>query len=107
MSWSDWDGEGDPPLADAGVLVGRRDGGLLMCNNGLHIELAIDRSHAIGAGDKAGIADIFLESALTTIADLEDSIAAVDAEDKLLAYRNWLGVIRGDLAETFERAARR
>jgi malate synthase len=105
-SWADWNGEGDPALADPAQLVGRRDGGLLFQNNGLHIELVIDRQHLIGATDQAGIADIVLEAALTTIVDLEDSIAAVDAEDKLAAYRNWLGVIRGDLEDTFEKGGR-
>ncbi|MBS0481220.1 MAG: malate synthase G [Proteobacteria bacterium] len=103
MSWSDWDGEGMPPLADPGHLVGHKPGGLLLANNGLHIELVLDRNHPIGRNDKAGIADVVLEAALTTICDLEDSIAAVDAEDKLAAYRNWLGVIRGDLADTFQK----
>jgi malate synthase len=107
-SWENWDGVGDPPLAHASQLVGRKvseDGarGLLLCRNGLHIELVIDRSHPVGASDVAGIADIVLESALTTIVDLEDSTAAVDAEDKLSAYRNWLGVIRGDLSDTFHK----
>jgi len=105
-SWADWSGEGDPPLADATHLVARRDGGLLLRNNGLHIELVLDRSHPVGATDKAGIADIVLEAAITTIADLEDSIAAVDAEDKILAYSNWLGVIRGDLEDSFEKGGR-
>ena len=103
VSWNDWDGAGDPPLARPEQLVGRRDGGLLLENHGLRIELVLDRQHPIGRTDLAGIADIVLESALTTIVDLEDSIAAVDAEDKLAAYRNWLGVIRGDLADTFEK----
>ncbi len=103
MGWAEWNGAGDPPLADPGQLVARRDKGLLLRGNGLNIELVIDRAHPIGATDKAGIADVILESALTTIVDLEDSIAAVDAEDKLAAYRNWLGVIRGDLADTFEK----
>jgi malate synthase len=84
-------------------LVAQRDGGYLFRNNGLHIEVVIDRSHPVGATDPLGIADVLLESALTTICDLEDSIAAVDAEDKLLAYSNWLGVIRGDLTESFEK----
>ncbi len=106
MSWSDWDGAGTPPLADPGHYLGHRQGGLLLCQHGLHIELVMDRNHPVGASDKAGIADIVLESALTTICDLEDSIAAVDAEDKLAAYRNWLGVIRGDLSESFEKGGK-
>ena len=84
-------------------LVAQRDGSYLFRNNGLHIEVVIDRSHPVGSGDPLGIADVLLESALTTICDLEDSIAAVDAADKLLAYSNWLGVIRGDLSESFEK----
>ncbi|MFC0588144.1 malate synthase G [Novosphingobium aquiterrae] len=101
MSWSDWDGEGVPPLCDPGHYCGQRPGGLLFAHHGLHIELVLDRDHPIGRTDRAGIADVVLEAALTTICDLEDSVAAVDAEDKLAAYRNWLGVIRGDLADTF------
>jgi malate synthase len=102
-SWSSWDGVGDPELAEPSQLVGRKEGGLLLRHNGLHIEIVFDRSHPVGASDMAGIADIVLEAALTTIVDLEDSVAAVDAEDKLVAYRNWLGVIRGDLVDTFEK----
>ena len=79
----------------------RRDGALLFMNNGLHIELVIDAEHPVGKDDPLHIADVVLESALTTIVDLEDSIAAVDAQDKLAAYANWLGVIRGDLTDTF------
>ena len=105
-SWSDWSGEGDPELADPAQFVARREKGLLLRHNGLHVELVLDRSHSIGATDKAGIADIVLEAALTTIVDLEDSVAAVDAEDKIVAYRNWLGVIRGDLTDTFEKGGR-
>ena len=83
--------------------IATRDGGFLFTHNGLRIELVIDPSHPVGRDDPLGIADVILESALTTIVDLEDSVAAVDAEDKLLAYRNWLGVIRGDLIETFQK----
>ncbi len=104
-SWADWTGE-VPVLADPAQLVGQRDGGLLFQNHGLHIELAIDRQHPVGATDPAGLADIILESALTTIIDLEDSVAAVDAEDKVAGWRNWLGLMRGDLSDSFEKAGR-
>ncbi|MCK9564385.1 MAG: hypothetical protein M0R02_16865, partial [Bacteroidales bacterium] len=73
---------------------------ILLGNHGLHVELHIDRQGRIGASDSAGIDDIVLESALTTIMDCEDSIAAVDAEDKIQVYRNWLGLMKGDLQET-------
>ncbi len=103
MSWTDWDGEAVPPLCDPAHYLARSEKGLLFAHHGLHIEVVQDRSNPIGRTDKAGIADVVLEAALTTICDLEDSIAAVDAPDKLAAYRNWLGLIRGDLAETFEK----
>ncbi len=102
-SWRDIAGAEDIDLADKSAFVGRIDDGLLFRNNGLHIEVQFASDHPVGKTDKAGISDIVLEAALTTIADLEDSVAAVDAEDKLLGYRNWLGVIRGDLEESFEK----
>jgi malate synthase len=105
-SWSDWDGEGVPALADPAQFVGQKPGALLFRHNGLHVEVVIDRSSPVGATDKAGIADVILEAALTTIVDLEDSVAAVDAEDKILAYRNWLGLMRGDLVAHFQKGGR-
>jgi len=102
-SWADWDGQGLPPLADPSCIVGRSGDNILLRHNGLHIELVIDHAHPIGSGDAAGIADVVMESALTTIADLEDSVAAVDAEDKVAAYSNWLGLMRGDLAVSFRK----
>ncbi|WP_315763843.1 malate synthase G [Sphingomonas sp. Y38-1Y] len=90
-------------LKDATQFVGHQGANLLFKHHGLHIEVVIDREHPIGATDPAAIADILLESALTTIVDLEDSVAAVDADDKVAAYANWLGLMKGDLEETFEK----
>jgi malate synthase len=106
QSWADLKDENDGKLQDESQWVGFTDKGLLFKNNGLHIEVVFDRADPIGKADKAGIADINVEAALSTIADCEDSVAAVDGEDKLLAYTNWLGIIRGDLEESFNKGGK-
>jgi malate synthase len=95
-------------LKNPSQYIGYRDNGndsydLLFKNNNLHFEIQIDPSHPIGQTDKAGIKDILMESAITTIQDCEDSVAAVDGEDKTAVYRNWLGLMKGDLKESFDK----
>lgn len=99
-SWADYTG-GKPDLAEPSQLVGRTGQSLLLKHNGLHVEVVINPDHPIGRDDPAHIADVLMEAALTTIIDMEDSVAAVDAEDKTLAYSNWLGLMRGDLDASF------
>ncbi|GLK48908.1 malate synthase G [Brevundimonas intermedia] len=106
--WSVIEGALAPALKDPTQFVGfagdpASPASILLAHNGLHIELVIDPSHPVGRTDPAGLADVVLESALTTIVDLEDSVAAVDAADKVEAYHNWLGLMRGDLAASFKK----
>ncbi|NMP02346.1 malate synthase G [Pseudoalteromonas arctica] len=95
-------------LADPSQLIGYQGEAqnptvVLLKNNDLHIELHIDHHHIIGQADKAGLKDVVLEAALTTIMDCEDSVAAVDAEDKVQVYKNWLGLMQGNLVESFKK----
>jgi malate synthase len=97
--------DGAVSLANSALFVGYRGNAnapsaLLLRHNRLHIEIQVDRQHPIGSTDRAGVADVLMEAAVTTIMDCEDSVAAVDADDKALAYRNWLGLMQGSLSET-------
>ena len=98
----------DMPLAQPEKFVGytghpKAPSSVLLRNNGLHVELVFDRTHPIGSRDQAGLADVRMEAAVSAIMDCEDSVACVDAEDKVLAYRNWLGLMKGDLQDTFQK----
>ena len=101
----------DMPLTNPTKFVGYRGhpkapSAVLLRNNGLHVELVFDRTHLIGSHDRAGLADVRMESAVSAIMDCEDSVACVDAEDKVQAYSNWLGLMRGDLEEVMEKGGK-
>ena len=99
------------PLKDPTKFVGYRGNpdapeAILLVNHGLHVVLFFERDHPIGRHDQAGMADVIIESAMSAIMDCEDSVAAVDAEDKILAYSNWLGLMKGDLSTTLQKGGK-
>ncbi|MDW3184525.1 malate synthase G [Roseobacter sp.] len=101
----------DQPLMQPEKFIGytghpKAPDSVVLRNNGLHVVLVFDRTHAIGSRDQAGLADVQMESAVSAIMDCEDSVACVDAEDKVVAYANWLGLMKGDLQDTFEKGGR-
>jgi malate synthase len=109
--WAVENGALVPALADPTLFAGYRGDpshptAILFRHHGLGIELVIDATSAVGKDDPAGVADVILEAAITTIVDLEDSVAAIDAEDKVAGYTNWLGLMNGNLEETFEKGGR-
>ncbi len=107
-TWAELEAFSADALKSPAQFVGKGAGrnSILLKNNGLHIEIMFDRATEIGKSDRLGVSDVVIESALTTIMDCEDSVAAVDAEDKVLVYRNWLGLMKGDLAEEITKGAK-
>ncbi|MEP0964398.1 MAG: malate synthase G [Roseobacter sp.] len=98
----------DQPLSDPAKFIGftghpKAPNSIVLRNNGLHVKLIFDRTHTIGGRDQAGLADVQMESAISAIMDCEDSVACVDAQDKVVAYSNWLGLMTGTLEETFDK----